>query len=62
MALDLPLRSVEIELGPSQCEFTFQPQSALAPADTMMLFRSAVKQIARRLGCHATFKIGRAHV
>jgi glutamine synthetase len=55
VALDLPLRSVEIELGPSQCEFTFQPQTGLAPADTMMLFRSAVKQVARRQGCHATF-------
>src|SRR5438105_3462848 len=29
VALDLPLRSVEIELGPSQCEFTFQPQVGL---------------------------------
>jgi glutamine synthetase len=55
VALGLPLRSVEIELGPSQCEFTFQPQVGLAPADTMMLFRSAVKQICRRQGYHATF-------
>jgi glutamine synthetase len=55
VALDLPLRSVEIELGPSQCEFTFQTQSGLAPADTMMLFRSAAKQICRRQGYHATF-------
>jgi len=44
IALGLPLRSVEIELGPSQCEFTFHPQIGLAPADAMMLFRSAVKQ------------------
>jgi glutamine synthetase len=55
VALDLPLRSIEVELGPSQCEFTFQPQVGLSPADTMMLFRSAVKQICRRQGCHATF-------
>ena len=55
VALSLPLRSVEIELGPSQCEFTFQPQVGLAPADTMMLFRSAVKQTCRRLGFHASF-------
>ena len=55
VALGLPLRSVEVELGPSQCEFTFHPQLGLAPADTMMLFRSAVKQICRRQGCHATF-------
>src|SRR5205085_8539842 len=55
LALGLPLRSVEIELGPSQCEFTFQPQAGLAPADAMMLFRSAVKQVCRRLGYHASF-------
>jgi glutamine synthetase len=53
--LGLPLRSVEVELGPSQCEFTFAPQVGLAPADTMVLFRSAVKQIARRQGLHASF-------
>ena len=55
VALGLPLRSVEIELGPSQCEFTFHPQVGLAPADTMMLFRSAVKQMCRRMGYHASF-------
>jgi glutamine synthetase len=54
-ALGLPLRSMEIELGPSQVEFTFRPEVGLQPADTMMLFRSAVKQIARRNGLHATF-------
>ena len=55
VALGLPLRSVECEYGPSQCEFTFQAQSGLEPADTMVLFRSAVKQICRRHGLHATF-------
>jgi glutamine synthetase len=55
MALGLPLRSMEVEYGPSQTEFTFQPTVGLAPADTMVLFRSAVKQIARRHGYHATF-------
>jgi glutamine synthetase len=55
VALGLPLRSVEIELGPGQCEFTFHPEIGLAAADTMMLFRSAVKQICRRLGHHASF-------
>jgi glutamine synthetase len=54
-ALGLPLRSMEIELGPSQVEFTFQPEIGLQPADTMVLFRSAVKQIARRNGHHASF-------
>ena len=55
LALGLPLRSVEVEYGPSQCEFTFQPTRGLAPADTMVLFRSAVKQICHRHGYHATF-------
>jgi glutamine synthetase len=55
VALGLPLRSIEVEFGPSQCEFTFQPTTGLAPADNMVLFRSAVKQIAHRHGYHATF-------
>ncbi len=55
MALGLPLRSMEVEFGPSQCEFTFQPSPGLVPADNMILFRSAVKQICYRHGYHATF-------
>ncbi|NGM19894.1 glutamine synthetase [Roseomonas stagni] len=54
-ALGLPLRSMEVEFGPSQVEFTFAAQDALASADLMILFRSAVKQVARRHGFHATF-------
>jgi glutamine synthetase len=46
---------MEVEFGPSQCEFTFRPGLGLASADTMVLFRSAVKQISRRHGYHATF-------
>ncbi|HSR78907.1 MAG TPA: glutamine synthetase family protein [Xanthobacteraceae bacterium] len=53
--LGLPLRSVEVEIGPSQTEFTFGPTTGLTPADMMVLFRSAVKQICRRHGYHATF-------
>jgi glutamine synthetase len=55
LALGLPLRSIEVEFGPSQCEFTFKPTKGLEPADTMVLFRSAVKQICQRHGYHATF-------
>ena len=55
IALELPLRSIEVEYGPSQCEFVFQPTVGLVPADTMVLFRSAVKQICSRNGYHATF-------
>jgi len=54
-ALGMPLRSLEVELGPSQCEFTFRPQSGLPAADSMILFRAAVKQIARRHGLLASF-------
>ena len=53
--LGLRLRSVECEYGPSQCEFTFHAASGLEAADTMVLFRSAMKQICRRHGLHATF-------
>ncbi|MEX2036712.1 MAG: glutamine synthetase family protein [Xanthobacteraceae bacterium] len=54
-ALELPLRSLEVELGPSQYEFTFAPQVGMAPADTMVLFRSALKQVARRHGHLVSF-------
>lgn len=54
-SLDLPLRSMEVEYGPSQVEFTFDAQEAMASADAAILFRSAVKQVARRHGYHATF-------
>ncbi|HYR37392.1 MAG TPA: glutamine synthetase, partial [Burkholderiales bacterium] len=53
--LELPLRSFEVEFGPSQFEFTLAPLAGLAGADAMVLLRSAVKQIARRHGYHATF-------
>jgi len=53
--LGLPIRSLEAEWGPSQCEVTFEPGTGLGPADDMLLFRTAVKQICRRHGCHATF-------
>jgi glutamine synthetase len=46
---------MEVEYGPSQFEFTLSPGIGLAPADDMILFRSAVKQICRRHGYHATF-------
>lgn len=53
--LGLPLRTIEVEFGPGQIEFTFHPSTGLDAADNMILFRSAVKQICRRHGYHATF-------
>lgn len=53
--LGLPVRSMEVEFGASQFEFTFDPAGALEQADAMVLFRAAVKQVCRRMGLHATF-------
>ncbi|KPI13442.1 glutamine synthetase catalytic region [Actinobacteria bacterium OK074] len=54
-ALGLPLRTLEIEFGPSQVEVTLMPGVGLETADAALLLRSAVKQVARRHGHHATF-------
>jgi len=54
-ALGLPLRSIENEWGPGQVECTFEPLEALAAADAMLLFRTATRQVCRRLGHFATF-------
>jgi glutamine synthetase len=54
-AMGLPVRSMEVEMGPSQFEFTFDAAEGLVPADNMILFRSAVKQMCQRRGLHATF-------
>lgn len=53
--LGLPPRSMEDEWGPGQMEFTFSPMEGLAAADSMVLFRSAVKQMCQRRGLLATF-------
>lgn len=53
--LEIPLRTTEIEYGPSQVELTMAPQLGLKSADDMVLLRSAVKQVARSKGYHATF-------
>jgi glutamine synthetase len=53
--LGLPLRSLENEWGPGQIECTFAPGDALEAADNVVLFRTATRQICRRMGCLATF-------
>ena len=53
--LGLPLRSIENEWGPGQVECTFGAQGALRAADDLLLFRTATRQVCRRLGCFATF-------
>ncbi|MEP4037618.1 glutamine synthetase family protein [Pseudophaeobacter sp.] len=53
--LGLQVRSVEIEMGPSQFEFTFAPLPALQQADAMVCFRTMVKEVCSRAGLHASF-------
>lgn len=53
--LGLGLRSIENEWGPGQVECTFAPRTALEAADNVLLFRTATRQICRRLGYFATF-------
>jgi glutamine synthetase len=53
--LGLPVRSTEVEIGPSQFEFTFDPADALTHADNMIRFRTMVKEVCARQGLHATF-------
>jgi glutamine synthetase len=53
--LGLPLRSIENEWGPGQLECTFAPREALEAADNVVLFRTATRQICRRMGLIATF-------
>lgn len=54
-ALGLPIRSMEVEMGPSQFEFTFDPCDPLTHADNMMMFRTMVKEVCTQKGLHATF-------
>jgi len=53
--LGLPLRSVENEWGPGQVECTFAASDALTAADNVLLFRTATRQVCRRMGHFATF-------
>jgi glutamine synthetase len=53
--LDLPVRSFENEWGPGQLECTFSPTDALTAADNFVLFRTATRQLCRRMGYLASF-------
>lgn len=54
-SLGLPLRSLEIEMGPSQVELTFDPADPTTHALNMCLLRTAVKELCQRAGLHASF-------
>lgn len=53
--LDLRPRTVEIEMGPSQFEFTFDPSGPMEQADRFVLFRTMVKEVCHARGLHASF-------
>lgn len=55
LEMGLPVCSAEIELGPSQVEFTFDPAPVREHADTMVLFRAMTRQVCARQGLVATF-------
>ena len=54
-SLGLEPRSMEIEMGPSQYEFTFEPSDPLTQADRFVLFRTMVKEVCQARGLHASF-------
>ena len=54
-ALGLEPRTMEIEMGPSQFEFTFEPSNPLQQADRYVLFRTMVKEVCQRRGLAASF-------
>ncbi len=54
-AMGMPVRSVEIEMGPSQFEFTFAPADPLTIADMAVNFRTMAKEVCRREGLLASF-------
>ena len=55
VGLGMAVRSTEVEMGPSQFEFTFDPSDPLTHADNMVMFRTAVQQVCAAKGLHATF-------
>lgn len=54
-ALGLPVRSIEVEMGPSQFEFTFDPAPPMQHAQNLIMFRTMVKEVCAARGLHASF-------
>jgi len=53
--IGLPVRSTEVEMGPGQFEFTFDPADPITQADAMVMFRTLVQEVCSADGKHATF-------
>ncbi|RPG87274.1 MAG: glutamine synthetase [Candidatus Puniceispirillum sp. TMED245] len=54
-ALAIPIRSLEVEFGPSQIEFTCGARPGIGAADDMVLLRAALRQALARHGYHISF-------
>jgi glutamine synthetase len=54
-AMGLAPRSMEIEMGPSQFEFTFDASEPVTQADRAVLFRTMVREVCQTRGLHASF-------
>jgi glutamine synthetase len=54
-SLAIPIRSLEVEFGPSQIEFTCGARPGIGAADDMVLLRSALRQVLARHGYHISF-------
>ncbi len=55
IGMGLPLRTVECEWGPGQIEVTLDPLTNVEAADAVIMMRTAIKQVARRMGMIASF-------
>lgn len=55
IGMKLPVRTFETEWGPGQLEVTLDPLIGVATADAIIMLRTTVKQVARRMGLMATF-------
>lgn len=53
--MGLEPRTIEIEMGPSQFEFTFAPSDPMTQANRYVLFRTMVKEVCHLRGLHASF-------
>lgn len=53
--MEMPVRSVEIEMGPGQVEFTFGAGDPRTIADMAVTFRTLVREICARRGLVASF-------
>ena len=51
----LPLRTVEAEWGPAQIEISLDPIENMTAADAVIILRTTVKQVCRRMGLLASF-------